>query len=534
MSAVLPPLPPLPVQPQTAALTALVAGPLPEGLTTLTPGTLFQVLVAGQKGPAGLAVTSDFGAFDLKLRGGVQPPAGAVLQMQATGGESGVPVFRIVAINGRPLLPGGVLAPPTAPGMAMPTPAPAAATAAPMAAATPQSGGMAAGQSATAAPGLGPPVPAPPGLTALVLRPASAGVAAGTPAFAQGQPPAGVAADLPVGSALPVRIAAVAPAGSSPPSAAPPMAAVAPAAVAPGGSPAPLPTTAVQTPPQLHGIVAGHGGANQALVQTPAGLLSLPASPATLPIGAAVTLEVLGPPLPAATAIAAAPAGLGPAGWPALTEAAATLAQSDPQAAEHLMRAIPHAGPRLAAAMSVFAGALRAGDSRLVFGEGVGKALDRAGRRDLADKLKGDLDKLSAEAGRGEGGEWNAYTMPFSHGGEIEPIRLLVRRPPGEVDEDGGNTGGSGGGESRFVVEVRLSRLGRLQLDGLVAREAHRFDLIIRTDRPLPEVVRRTILGLFADTAETVGTKGSVSFQAGGRFVDIIPVEAPPSTRILA
>jgi len=41
--------------------------------------------------------------------------------------------------------------------------------------------------------------------------------------------------------------------------------------------------------------------------------------------------------------------------------------------------------------------------------------------------------------------------------------------------------------------------------------------------------MRHDILGLFTVTGDAVGTKGSVTFQPGGRFVDL-PPPPPPST----
>jgi len=158
------------------------------------------------------------------------------------------------------------------------------------------------------------------------------------------------------------------------------------------------------------------------------------------------------------------------------------------------------------------------------------RGLERAGGKAVAERLKGDLDSLAEQAGRpvGNGGDWRAYTMPFLGGGIVDPIRLFVRR--GDGDDGKGKAGGTGDGQ-RFVVDLNLSRLGRLQLDGLVRREDKLFDLIIRTAEALPQQMRHDILGIFAGSSELVGTKGSVSFQAGGRWMEFPP--APPEpTRI--
>ena len=408
----------------------------------------------------------------------------------------------------------------------------------------------------------------PGGITATVLRPAPAGTTA---------PPAaaGLPADLPPGTQLTVRIAGTAPpppttgippttatpTAPSPPAApspasmpaapaplpatttAPPAAHAHPAAAQPGTPsqmPAPTPAPApaaptaapgtVSPPPVLTGTVIAHPPGGNAVVRTPAATLSLP-MPAGLPVGSRVTLEVIGRPElpPLAAAATSKPEGLTAAGWPALDDAVTILARTDAQAAELLLRAIPQANARMAASMAMFASALRSGDPRQVLADAVTRGLERAGKRDTADRLKGDVEKLSADSARPlAGGEWRAYTMPFLGGAQIEPIRLYVRHDP--EDEQGGRRRGRGDDE-RFVLEVAMTRLGRVQLDGLVRRTDKQFDLIVRTERPLPQDMRRDIAAIFAENAEVCGTSGMVSFQAA-RFVELPPPETQAATMI--
>ena len=271
-----------------------------------------------------------------------------------------------------------------------------------------------------------------------------------------------------------------------------------------------------------------HVPGSPALLSTPLGTLSLPAE---LPVGADVTLEVLAPPIPPPPAPAAASTapGLGQGGWPALNEALTVLTAQDPQAAQQLMRAMPQMGPQLAANLSLFANALRSGDTKAIIGEGAVRGLEKGGRRDLADKLKDDVDELSAESERPvDGGNWRGFTLPILTGAEILPVHLFVRQQP-EPEEDDVKSGGGGrrGTEHRFLLEVSMTRLGRFQLDGLIQRDTKRFDLIIRTALALPDHMRHDILGLFANAGDLAGTKGSVTFQGGGRFIDLPPAPAP-------
>ncbi|CAA7611748.1 DNA polymerase III [Magnetospirillum sp. UT-4] len=553
MSSVPPPAaPPVPLT-QAGSAGAVVALALKSGSLEMPPGTTLEALATARAAKGLILAQTAAGPVQLKaLPGQVLPPipegARLLLQTSLQGGE---PQLRLLAINGRPLagalLPGmpavGAGTLPGLPGLLLPAGAATNAAGSP-AAATPAASQAAPG---VTMPGVTvPAAAAPAGITATVIRPAAAPSPPGTPAAA---PPAGAATaflppDLPAGTQLTVRIAGVVPQAAAAAAApAPGPAPVSPSAPAPApagppvtqqapppatGTPPPAPISPASAPPVLSGTVIAHPPGGQAVVQTAIGTLALPTH-ADLAAGTALKLEVVGPPLPPPPSAPgpARPEGLTAAGWPAMDEAVRVLsAGDDRQGLETLLRTIPQAGPRLAAGLAVFAGAVQRGDTRALFGDGAARALDKAGRRDLADRVKSDLDGLAAEGGRpAGGGEWRAYTLPFMGGGPIEPVRLYVRG----AGDDKRNGAGTAGNDQRFVIDFDLSCFGRLQMDGLVRREEKLFDLIIRTGEPLPERVRRDIMAIFTDSSELVGTKGSVAFQAGGRWIDLRPDEQGPT-----
>ncbi|MBX9633893.1 MAG: DNA polymerase III, partial [Magnetospirillum sp.] len=247
----------------------------------------------------------------------------------------------------------------------------------------------------------------------------------------------------------------------------------------------------------------------------------------------ALTLEVVGKPQlppPNAALAPAKPEGLTAQGWPAFTQAMDALsAGNQAQAMEQLLRVMPQAGPRLAASMAMFAGAVRSGEARALIPETAARGLEKAGKKELLERLKADLSELAEESGRPVGnGQWQGFTMPFLNGTIVEPINLFIRRT--DAEESQRKKGGSGN-EQRFVLDLRLTQLGRVQMDGLVRREDKLFDLIIRTDAPLTQETRHGILGIFTNSSELVGTTGSVSFHSGGRWVEF-PPDPPPPTRI--
>ena len=68
----------------------------------------------------------------------------------------------------------------------------------------------------------------------------------------------------------------------------------------------------------------------------------------------------------------------------------------------------------------------------------------------------------------------------------------------------------------RFVVDVNLTQLGELQLDGLV--QDRRFDLIVRSKTDLTPEMRENINAIFADGVETTGFEGNVIFEKAANF----------------
>ncbi|MBF0335211.1 MAG: hypothetical protein HQL40_16440, partial [Alphaproteobacteria bacterium] len=267
---------------------------------------------------------------------------------------------------------------------------------------------------------------------------------------------------------------------------------------------------------------------------TPVGVLAIPASPHLTP-GARVALEVVSVTPPAAqSAVGAVQAGAAPtpSAFPALSEAMDLLARLDPAAAERLADGLPQANNRLAANMLVFAAALRANTPRAAFGEQPLKALERVGGREAVKRLTEELAEKAGQetkpANAPVGGEWRVATLPFLSGAEIDPIRLSLRRPPdAEETDDEREKKGRGDPGARFLVDLSLTRIGPVQLDGLVKRKSKRFDLILRTRAALDGDTRAAVTQIFAKACAELQMAGQVTFQATTRFVEpLLPEQA--------
>lgn len=299
----------------------------------------------------------------------------------------------------------------------------------------------------------------------------------------------------------------------------------APEASAAGISPGAAGGAGPPLPPLLSGVVAANTLIGRPLLQTPIGLVSLDGSQ-SLPEGAVVTLAPTGdvsrpdPAQPGAEKTAPSFAQGGGGGWKALSDAIEAVRQADPAQAQRLEAILPDLGPRFVPAMVAAVVAVQTGNPRALLGERAASALDKAGRGDLIEKLGADLEEMRAPVAMPSGGEWQALTLPLVVGAQIERIRLIVRRPAGDEDEAAERDEEG----LRFLVDVDLSRLGPLQLDGLVKRRAKRFDLILRSRRALPDGLRADIAGAFARALDGMGMSGQAVFQHAVAFVRPLPL----------
>ena len=519
-----------------ATMTAGVIGSLPpEILARLTPGTTLEArILSTGRGPVTVLLPGSEQPVSLRLPMSVPAGGTLLLQAMAQGGEGAV--LKLLAVNPPPSAPnnppaGTAGANPPVPGPSLPVPPPAGAT-------TPVPGQPAPSAGAPAgAAGPANAAPAPLGIIATLLRPTVADLPPGTlltvRIAAQTPPPSAGAtgAPLPPGASAP---SSPAPVPAPPPSAGASSGAAAPSSPAPpppGGIPSAAPPSAqgmagtASLPPQsLTGTVASNSYAGQPLVATSLGLLSL-ATPQTFPPGTSLLLDIVGLPGPPAAAGSPAPP---PIPWPALTNAADILSRAAPEALIALAARLPQPGAQLAASLfTLFSTAVRGTQPRWL--TGITDVLDKVGRRDLAEAAIEEMDSLIGKPLRGRGGDdWQSWLLPLLVDGRIERIRLMTRPQP--RDEEEKNRRGQEG--VRFLLDLDLSRLGPMQLDGLIRRDARRFDLILRTHTPLPGEMRQDIRRIFTAALDGMGMTGEAGFQRADRFVAPEPPPEPPDMTV--
>lgn len=202
--------------------------------------------------------------------------------------------------------------------------------------------------------------------------------------------------------------------------------------------------------------------------------------------------------------------------WPALTAALFALQDTAGSSAPDnlsaalistgnpLAQALPQPGPGLANGLLFLIAALRGGDLSRWLGDGPLRALERAGGGDLLKQLQGEFQQLGRLA-QDVGDHWRLFALPILGDDGVRPIRLFLRRH--DAAEDMAEE------PARFVVELELSHLGELQLDGL-ARHGQ-LDMILRSRTALADPLRSELDTLFRRNLAALGCSGELAFQTG-------------------
>ncbi len=271
------------------------------------------------------------------------------------------------------------------------------------------------------------------------------------------------------------------------------------------------------TPNVINGIVVATTPSGQPIMNTPLGMMALDTRVPLLP-GQSLRLEII----PNQIQI---PSGASAESrfenmflsrdWPNLTDAIREIGLASPAVTQKLINStLPQPNTQLASNTLFFLNALKGGDMRSWIGTGAATLLDQ-----INPELLGQLDEDFVQLGRAitepQTNDWRTALVPFFNGMGLEQFQMHTQDQLQE-SEDGKKEKGS-----RFIIDVSLSRLGRIQLDGFVRTKGKRLDLIVRTDGPLPKQMRSDINKIYIDFSEAVGVTGQISFQADQKFVEI-------------
>lgn len=276
-------------------------------------------------------------------------------------------------------------------------------------------------------------------------------------------------------------------------------------------NPAPMQTLAPLTAPAPNQIVATVSGIG------PGGQPILKAGDMTLfvrqtfnaPVGSQIVLTIE----PAKQA-APAPLALTPQHeFSTLPQIIAALNQIDPALAQTIIENhIPQPGPALPGALLFLLSAFTQGDVRSFLGSKATDALMRAGKAGFIGKLTQDVQEAGQQPMHDTVvGEWRSYPLPLYQNGHFQTLTLYVHSDHGRHGEKDGKKPDTS--HMRFLIDVRFSRLGAVQLDGFVQKR--KLDMIVRSELPLPSQLPQELRLAYTNILSAVNYVGSLNFQIG-------------------
>lgn len=183
---------------------------------------------------------------------------------------------------------------------------------------------------------------------------------------------------------------------------------------------------------------------------------------------------------------------------------------------------LPRPGPNLTAELLFLMSALRGGDMRRWLGEDNISRLQSMGKgADFFSRVAQEFNGLNLVATNKPDGEWQQLQLPIYHEGQLEAISLSYKRQRQQRDD------GEEQETNHFLVEIDLSCLGRVQLDGLVQYQPqhHQFDLILRTQQEWPTALQDDIRDIYQQAQEISGFAGMLQFQQGNDALIALPVD---------
>ncbi|MGE4350787.1 MAG: hypothetical protein AB7E52_01200 [Bdellovibrionales bacterium] len=204
---------------------------------------------------------------------------------------------------------------------------------------------------------------------------------------------------------------------------------------------------------------------------------------------------------------------------PPLREIVEALQQVSAQGAQAFVQGrVPSPAHHLGSTLIFFLSALHNGQIDEWLGPAALHALAKDGKSHLKEALVDDLQEAMQKTAVDKTvGEWKAYPVPLAVDGGFERLTLYVHRDGGHAHETAERQTDT---KTRFVITMTMSKLGPIQVDGL--SQVKKLDLIVRSERPLPEALGKELRAMAGEALDAVGLTGSLTLQSGrGNWVTI-------------
>ena len=206
-----------------------------------------------------------------------------------------------------------------------------------------------------------------------------------------------------------------------------------------------------------------------------------------------------------------------------LQQVLSALSELDPQLAQQFTQMqIPQPNAQLAGPLLFFLSALKQGDAKGWIGPSISETLTKGGKTELLTRLMRDMNGSTQTERDPAVGDWKSYPLPLHNQGQLQTLTLHVHADDQHKTTAKQNETSK---QVRFLIDMRMSKLGPMQLDGLVRPK--KMDMIIRSESALPPGLPQDLRNTYLATIEAIGFTGGLSFQTGRQHW-LVPHKQPP------
>lgn len=194
-------------------------------------------------------------------------------------------------------------------------------------------------------------------------------------------------------------------------------------------------------------------------------------------------------------------------------------------AARHQPQLVPRTGAALTTEIVFLMTALKGGDFRKWIGDDNITQLELQGKANMLGQLATDFKALGTIPADPRDNHWHQLLIPLAHEQQIHPVKLFTKGQEHESPNGTQNT------TNHFLVDLELTKLGRLQIDGLVQQRGTitQFDAVIRTDKQWDTHIQQDIRAIYERAQAISGFSGSVRFDTTILPLPIDNDPQPPS-----
>ena len=197
--------------------------------------------------------------------------------------------------------------------------------------------------------------------------------------------------------------------------------------------------------------------------------------------------------------------------WESLQNLMTSVNHLNPALAAPLVQMLPTAAaPQNLGALSLFfLSMMRTGDLETWINEPTAALLKETGKIDILRQLSGDVAMSNKFEASTMPNDWRGIMLPFWNNGQVNKLPLYYKQWSEENDADENNTRRKK--TTRFLFELKLSRMGQVQVDGFMKQE--KLDMILRTKSIISANMQQALKITYTKAMERSNLSGEITFQ---------------------